>query len=56
MLVVSPLIALMQDQAKKLPHVADVPVVFLTEEAGLTAGGNGTGSWTSKSKGIIGVA
>ena len=35
MLVVSQVIALMQDQAKMLPHVADVvPIVLLTEEAG----------------------
>ena len=46
----------MQDQAKKLPHVADVvSVVLLTEDARLTAGDNGTGSWTSRSKGIIRV-
>ena len=57
MLVVSPFIALMQDPAKKLPHVADiVPVMFLTEVAGLTAGDNGTSSWTSRLKGIIRVA
>ena len=40
-LVVSPVFALMQGQAKMLPHVADVvPVVLLTEEAG------DYGSWT----------
>ena len=46
-------IAHMQDQAKKLPHVGDVvPIVLLTEETGLTAGDNGTSSWTSKSNGV----
>ena len=40
-LVVSPVTALMQDQAKMLPRVADVvPVMLLTEEAG------DNGSWT----------
>ena len=38
-LVVSPVIALMQDQAKKLSRIADVvPIVLFMEEAGLTAG------------------
>ena len=32
-LVISPVIAITQYQAKVLPHVANVPVVLLTEEA-----------------------
>ena len=40
MLVVSPVIAIMQDNVKMLPCIADVPIVLLTEEAG------DYGSWT----------